>query len=67
MVTCGILKYCLRGFLGPNQRRVTFQLLDACRKIFSEKQDKEDLVLLLEEINLVLACLERDMPVTIQV
>jgi len=55
MVTHGILKYCLRGFLGDCQREVVFKFFDACSKLFAEVQSFSNLSVLLDEVNLVLA------------
>lgn len=63
----GILKYCLRGLLGCEQRKALFQFIDVCCKVLAEKQNKSEIPDLLLEINTALAVLERDMPVTIQV
>ena len=64
MASQGIIKYCLRGLLGNQQRKVVFMFISVCSKIFAEKQKLDQL---LAEVNMALAVLERDMPVTIQV
>lgn len=66
IVSQGILKYCLKGCLGENQRYAVFKFIDICTKLFAEKQTP-DVTLLIEEVNITLAHLEKYMPVTIQV
>jgi len=44
--------------------KVVFMFISVCSKIFAEKQKLDQL---LAEVNMALAVLERDMPVTIQV
>jgi len=53
--------------LGNQQRKAVFMFLSVCSKIFAEKQSLQKLEQLLAEVNMALAVLERDMPVTIQV
>jgi len=67
MASQGIIKYCLRGLLGSQQRKALFMFLNVCSKIFAEKQSLQELHQLLVEVNTTLALLERDMPLTIQV
>ena len=67
MVSQGILKYCLNGLLGELQRKTIFMFIDVCAKLFAEKHDANEISSLLQEVNLALAQLEKDMPVTIQV
>jgi len=61
------MKYCLGGFLGECQRKTVFRFLDICEKLLAEKLERTKVPLLVEEVNTVLAELERYMPVTIQV
>ena len=63
----GILKFCLQNLLGLEQRKAVFKFCDVCTMLFSEVQDQAKVHKLLEETNLALATLEKDMPVTIQV
>lgn len=67
IVSQGVMKYCLKGLLGNEQRKAVFQYVDVCCKILAEKQSVSDVPDLLAEMNSVLAILERDMPITIQV
>lgn len=61
------MKYCLRGLLGVKQRKTLFHFCDICTKLFSESHDKSNTQNLIKEVNLTLAMLERDFPITIQV
>ena len=38
MVSQGILKYCLRGCSGDDQRLAVFKFFDVCAKLCAEKQ-----------------------------
>lgn len=62
----GILKYCLRGMLGENQRNTLFLLLDSIQEICSEIQRLDDLDEIEVRLNRALALLERDYPVVLQ-
>ena len=66
MVSQGILKYCLKGCLGDDQRSAVFKFFDVCAKLCAEKQ-ASNVSALLEEINVTMVHLEQYMPVTIQV
>lgn len=66
IVSQGILKYCLKGCLGENQRFAVFKFIDICKKLFADKQ-ASDVSPLIEDVNITLAYLEQFMPVTIQV
>lgn len=61
------MKYCLKDLLGNQQRKAVFHYVDVCCKIMAEKQSVSDVPDLLADMNSVLAILERDMPITIQV
>lgn len=61
------MKYCLRNLLGEDQRKALFLFCDMCSKLLSECHNKADIQILINEINVTLAILERDLPVTIQV
>lgn len=63
----GIIKYCLGGLLGECQRKTVFKFFDICEKLLAEKLDGTKVPHLVEEVNVVMAELERNMPVTIQV
>ena len=67
LVSQGILKYCLRGMLGATQRQTLFAFVDVTTKLLQEHQDPTQLAKLEEDMNLVLALLERDFPASIQV
>ena len=62
-----ILKYCLRGALGERQRKTLFRFLDSLRDLVNEEQDIGRLETIETELNLTLALMERDFPITIQV
>lgn len=62
----GILKYCLRGMLGEQQRLTLFRLLDSISDLCNESQCLDDLDELEERLNESLALLERDFPLTLQ-
>lgn len=66
-MTKNILKFCLRGLLADCQRKTLFTFLDAIRKLLAEGIKSCDLQLLEEEINMSLALMERDFPISIQV
>ena len=67
-VACqGILKYCLRDMLGPQQRQSLFKLLDAITEVLSERHDRAKLGELAQRLNVALALLERDFPRPLQV
>ena len=67
LATDGILKFCLRGLLGQNQRISLFHLLDVLGTICSDNQFLQDLPALEKEVNEVCARLERDFPISVQV
>ena len=67
MVSKGILKFCLRGMLGQQQRKSLFTLLDTLALVLSECHHLEDLPDLEAKLNVALALMERDFPVSIQV
>lgn len=57
----------LREMLGAEQRSSLFRFLDALTQLYSEKHDKLKLSELRVELNVALALMERDFPVSIQV
>lgn len=63
----GILKYCLRGLLAPQQEQSLFFFLDSLAKLLRETHLKDELPKLEEEMNVALALIERDFPVSLQV
>ena len=67
LICKGVLKYSLREMLGPEQRSSLFRFLDALTQLYSEKHDKLKLSELRVELNVALALMERDFPVSIQV
>ena len=67
VATHGIIKFCLRGLLGKNQRKTLFQLFDVIRNICAEEIEMDSIDSLEEQVHKVLALLERDFPVSLQV
>ena len=67
VATNGILKYCLRGMLGLHQRKTLFEFLDVIKCICAECIDITSISRLEERVHRVLALLERDFPVSLQV
>lgn len=63
----GILKFCLRGMLGQKQRRTLYKLFDVIALICAEDIDITSIDTLEQQVNRVLALLERDFPVPLQV
>lgn len=62
-----ILKFCLRGLLAERQRKTLFIFLDVVRKLLAEGIRSCEIQQLEEEMNLSLALMERDFPISIQV
>lgn len=67
LATNGTLKYCLRGMLGLRQRNTLFEFLDVIRCICAESIDTTSLASLEQRVHKVLALLERDFPISLQV
>lgn len=68
VATDGILKFCFRNpLLGKNQRTTIFKLFDILAALCDDFQDSRQVEALEEEINVVLALIERDFPISIQV
>ena len=67
VATHGILKFCLRNTLGHRQRQSLFQLFDVLSKICLEVMSSDVVDKLKEDVHIVLACIERDFPMSIQV
>ena len=63
----GILKYCLRDMLAKKQRETFFFFLDTMSKVLQEFHDEAKLDDLEADVNLSLAFLERDFPVSKEV
>ena len=63
----GVLKYCIRGMLGSKQRSSIFKFIDANTKLFRESHTIADVKELENELNMALALLERDLPMSLQV
>lgn len=63
----GILKFCLRGMLGKRQRSTLFKLFDAIKFICAEVVLVNSLDGLEDQVHKVLALMERDFPVSMQV
>ena len=53
--------------LGQNQRNTLYKFLDVTAQMLAEKLNVDDLPSLLNEVNLSLVKLEKDMPMTIHV
>lgn len=67
MVAKNILKFCIRGLLKERQRKTLFLFLDALKKVLVEYVNDDFLEELQKELNVAMALLERDFPITIQV
>ncbi|XP_068736917.1 uncharacterized protein [Montipora capricornis] len=67
VATDGILKFCFRNpLLGKSQRTTIFKLFDILAALCDDIQDSRQVEALEEEINVVLALIERDFPISIQ-
>ena len=67
-VACtGVLTFCLRGLLGSRQRSTLFKLLHIFRQVCAECVVLSSIDCLENENNSVLAFVERDFPVSLQV
>ena len=60
----GIMKFCLRGLLGQKQRSTFVNVIALLCK---DSVSKDDIPALCEELNVALALVERDFPVSMQV
>ena len=67
VVASGILKYCIRGVLGNFQRKTLFELSDVLFELVAEQVDMSLIDVLEYRTHRVLALLERDFPVSLQV
>ncbi len=63
----GIMKFCLRGLLGQQQRTTFFKFLDLIKLLCKDSITADDIPVLNEKVNVSLALLERDFPITVQV
>ena len=61
------MKFCLRGLLGNKQRQEFFKILDVLALLCQGSITADKLPVLDREVNLVLALIERDFPISIQV
>ena len=61
------MKYCLRGFLGQEQRESLFFFLDVMARVLREAHVKSDLRQLNEDVNTALSCLKRNFPISTRV
>ena len=67
VATSGILKFCLRGMLGSNQRRSLYKLYDVLTDLCSEDIDSRRMDELESNVHEALVCIERDFPLSLQV
>ena len=63
----GIMKFCLRDLLGQKQRSTFFRFLNVIALLCKDSVSKDDIPALCEELNVALALVERDFPVSMQV
>ena len=61
------MKFCLRGLLGNKQRQEFFKILDVLALLCQGSITADKLPVLDREVNLVLALIERDFPISVQV
>lgn len=61
------MKFCLRGLLGDKQWQSFFKFLDVLAMLCQDSISADDLPIIDTEVNLVLALLERDFPISVQV
>lgn len=66
VVSQGVFKYCLLDMLGAKQQKTLFYFFDVLRSVLAESHVIAELSKLKEELNLALALLERDFPISIQ-
>lgn len=67
VVSSGILKFCIRGLLGREQRKTLTELCNVIHLLCAETVSLRDLDSIEYQVHRVLSLLERDFPVTIQV
>jgi len=63
----GILKYCLRGMLGDEQHETVVCFMDAIAALCAPSQDTAKIDKLQEQVDVALARMERDFPLSLQV
>lgn len=59
------MKYCLKGLLGNKQRQTFFKILDVLALLCQDSITADNLPFL--DMDLVLALIERDFPISVQV
>ena len=67
LATNGIVKFCLRGMLGLRQQTTLFEFFSVLRCICFEHVDTNSIDSLEQRVHRVLALLERDFPISLQV
>ena len=67
VLSSGILKFCIRGLLGENQRNTLNELCDVISLICAEEIDLSIIDSLEYRVHRILSLLERDFPVSIHV
>lgn len=63
----GILKYCLRGMLGDEQHETMILFVDAITALCAPSRDAAKLDELQKQVDVSLARMERDFPLSLQV
>ena len=61
------MKFCLRGLLGNKQRQTFFKIFDVLALLCQESITADNLPILDMEVDLVLALIERNFPISVQV
>ena len=61
------MKFCLRGLLGQKQCSTFFRFLNVIASLCKDSVSEDDIPALCEELNVALALVERDFPVSMQV
>lgn len=67
IICSGILKFCIRGLLGTNQRQTLYLLCDTVTKIHSPSITTDMISVIEQNIHLSLTLLERDFPISLNV
>ena len=67
LICKGVLKFCLRDMLGEQQRKTLFYFLDMLSLLLSESCKKSEVKEIESKLNVSLALMERDFPMTLQV
>ena len=67
VLSSGILKYCIRGLLEPDQRSTLMELCDVMQLLTAEAVHLQDLDAVEYRVHHVLSLLERDFPIAIHV